>query len=278
MNRCVVLTGCSSGIGAATATAFLEEEWTVYATARSEEDLADLADAGCRTARLDVTEPETIQSVVDAALTDPGRIDCLVNNAGYVQPGPIEDVPTEELDAQFDVNVLGPHRLTRAVLPHMRERGDGTVVNVSSVLGRVAVPGSGVYCASKFAIEAMSDALRAEVGRLGIDVVLIEPGMVETAFRDRGGREARNCDRTEDYAALYQLIDDWEAADGFGPTAMEARTVADAIVNAASATDPDPRYVVGSVGGAIALSRYLPDRVRDRIFETGIRVLSGRFP
>jgi NAD(P)-dependent dehydrogenase (short-subunit alcohol dehydrogenase family) len=177
-----LITGCSSGIGQSTARHFVDDGWTVYATAREEGDIADL---DCRTDELDVTSGADIDRVVDRAIEEEGRLDCLVNNAGYGQYGPLEDVPTDELHRQFDVNVYGPHRLTRAVLPHMRDREEGTIVNVTSVAGRVVTPGGGAYSASKFAVEAMSDALRGEIDRFGVDVVLVEPGPVQTGFRDR---------------------------------------------------------------------------------------------
>ncbi len=173
--KTVLITGCSSGIGRATALAFADEGWTVYATARDPADIETLEDAGCRTDRLDVTEQDDIDRVVDRILDEEGVISCLVNNAGFGQFGPLEDVPVEQVEKQYDVNVYGPHRLIRAVLPHMRREEEGTIINVSSVAGRVAFPGGSTYCGSKFALEAMSDALRAEVDQFGIDVVVIEP-------------------------------------------------------------------------------------------------------
>ena len=142
-DKTVLITGSSSGIGRATAAAFLDEDWTVHATARDTADIEDLAEAGCETHELDVTDDEDVADVVDRVVDADGRIDCLVNNAGFGQFGPLEDVPVEDLHAQFDVNVYGPHRMARAVLPHMREQGEGTIVNLSSVSGRVATPGMG---------------------------------------------------------------------------------------------------------------------------------------
>jgi len=185
--KTVLITGCSSGIGRATALAFAEEGWTVYATARDPDDIEPLADAGCKTAALDVTDPTDIDRVVNRILDEDGVLSCLVNNAGYGQFGPVEDVPTEKIEQQYAVNVYGPHRLIKAVLPHMRREEDGTIINISSVAGRVAFPGGGVYCGSKFAIEGMSDALRAEVEPFDIDVVVIEPGPVKTGFTERAG-------------------------------------------------------------------------------------------
>ena len=144
--KTVLITGCSSGIGRATAEAFLDEGWEVYATARNPADVETLGDRGCTVATLNVTEDDDVVRVVDRIVDEQGRIDCLVNNAGYAQFGSLEDVPTDAVHRQFDVNVYGPHRLTRAVLPHMRRRREGTIVNVSSAAGRVAFPGGGAYC------------------------------------------------------------------------------------------------------------------------------------
>jgi NAD(P)-dependent dehydrogenase (short-subunit alcohol dehydrogenase family) len=260
----VLITGSSSGIGRATASLFAEEGWTVYATARSEADVEDL---DCRTDELDVTSGADIDRVVDRVIEETDRIDCLVNNAGYGQYGPLEDVPTDELHRQFDVNVYGPHRLTRAVLPHMRTREEGTIVNVASVSGRIATPGSGAYSASKFALEAMSDALRGELDRFGVDVVLVEPGPVETGFRDRMNEELdAELERRPDYEWLYDLIEDADLLADGAPLAVPPERVASVIHDAACVSDPDPRYPVGRVAKYVLYSRFLPDRFRDGVY------------
>ncbi|MFB6300574.1 MAG: SDR family oxidoreductase [Halobacteriales archaeon] len=266
-NRTVLLTGCSSGIGNAAARAFLDAEWTVYATARDPADITGLAAAGCETLALDVTDTEQVQSVVEQVHTDAGRIDCLVNNAGIGQYGPVEEIPIGAVHRQYDVNVYGPHRLIRAVLPHMRERGDGTIINLSSVTARVVHPGGGVYGGSKAALEAMSDALRPEVAQFGIDVVLIEPGPVDTAFRDRAEEDVPSASaRTGEYDAFYRLFEDVQLLGGSGIAASEPDDVADVILNAASCTDPAPRYPVGRFAKLVLLGRYVPDRWRDRLY------------
>ncbi len=276
MQRVALITGCSSGIGRATAEALLAEEWDVMATARHEAALTDLREAGCRTAALDVTADEEVAAVVDEVFSTWNRLDCLVNNAGYAQLGPIEDVPVERVHRQFDVNVYGPHRLTRAVLPHMRERGDGTIINVSSSVGRLAVPGAGAYSGSKFALEAMSDALRAEVSPFGVDVVLIEPGNVNTSFADRATDEASALSQSGAYDALYELMDDWAAIGGFDLGHLAPEDVADTIVNAASATQPDARYVLGTTGHVARIGALLPARVRDAVYRVLVRATSIR--
>lgn len=261
--KTVLITGCSSGIGRATALAFAAEEWAVYATARDPADIEALEDAGCLTDRLDVTNQNDIDRVVDRILDEHGVISCLVNNAGFGQFGPVEDVAIEQVETQYAVNVFGVHRLIKAVLPHMRREEDGTIINISSVAGRVAFPGGGVYCGSKFAVEALSDALRAEVEPFGIDVVVIEPGPVTTGFTDRAESEVDNNERTGAYEGFYSMFDDTQAIGGDGPGSVSAQRVAEDIVNAASATKPVARVPVGTVATLAVLARFLPDSVRD---------------
>ena len=263
--KCALITGCSSGIGRATARAFLAEDWQVVATAPNVEDVADLEEAGCETLALDVTKPDQVARVVEETVEIGGAIDCLVNNAGYAQLGPLEDVPTHDLHRQFDVNVYGPHRLTRAAAPHMRAQGEGRIINVSSILGRVAFAGTGPYSGSKFALEAMSDALRAELEEFGVDVVVIEPGPVETNFVDRVDEEVPE-DRTPDYESLYEIHDDAQLIGGGGPLASDPEDVATAIVEAATCSEPPARYPVGPVAEYGSYARFLPDRIRDAIY------------
>jgi NAD(P)-dependent dehydrogenase (short-subunit alcohol dehydrogenase family) len=261
MEKVALITGCSSGIGAATARSLLAEEWTVVATARDTDDIEGLADAGCDTAELDVTKPAQCTNVVDEAVDRHGRLDCLVNNAGYAQLGPLEDVPTRELHRQFDVNVYGPHRLIRAALPYMRERESGTIVNVSSVAGRVAAPGMGAYNGSKFALEGMSDALRGEVDQYDVDVAVVEPGPVETSFNDRAESEIEGLDPSGAYEQLYAFFEDASAVNGIG--SVTPQRVAEVITEAAVSPNPKSRYPVGRAGKFGVLARFLPDRWLD---------------
>jgi NAD(P)-dependent dehydrogenase (short-subunit alcohol dehydrogenase family) len=264
MERTVLITGCSSGIGQATARAYLSEGWTVYATARETDDIEDLADEGAVVRELDVTRPAQCHDVVEEIVDVEGRLDVLVNNAGYAQFGPLEDVTTREVHRQFDVNVYGPHRLIRAALPHMRAAGDGTIVNVSSVTGRLSTPGMGVYSGSKFALEGMSDALRGEVGGFGIDVVVIEPGPVETNFDQRAREAVQDLDTSGAYDALYDTYEDYTTVSGIG--AVPPEDVAAVILEAGVSTDPDPRYAVGRVAEYALLGRFVPDRWRDWVY------------
>lgn len=263
----VLITGCSSGIGRATAERFLADGWQVYATARDPDDIAGLAEhEHCTTDTLDVTEQSDIRNVVNRIIRTEDRIDCLVNNAGYAQFGPIEELPVETVHQQFEVNVYGPHRLTRAVLPHMREAGEGTVVNLSSVAGRLSFPGGGAYSGSKFAMEAMSDALRQEVDGHGIDVVLVEPGPVQTSFSDRAAEEVdgdAGLERTDAYGWFWKIFEDTEAVGGDGPGSVSPERVATEVVDAANLTDPPARMPVGTVARLTVNARFLPDKLRD---------------
>ena len=181
-SRAVLITGCSSGIGRATALRLAKSGWSVYATARRPETIADLKDAGCQTLALDVTDEGSMRSAVDAVEQAEGAVGVLVNNAGYSQSGAIETVPLEAVRRQFETNVFGLVRLTQMVLPRMRSRRFGKIVNLGSVGGRVVFPGGGQYHATKHALEAISDALRFELRGFGIDVILLEPGLITTEF------------------------------------------------------------------------------------------------
>ena len=262
--KTVLITGCSSGVGRATAEAFLEDDWAVYATARNPADIERLGEReNCDINTLDVTDPEDVERVVSRMVERDGRVDALVNNAGYGQHGPLEDLPTDLLHRQFDVNVYGPHRLVRAVLPHMREAEDGTVVNVSSVAGRIAAPGMGAYAGSKHAVEGMSDALRAEVEPFGVDVVVVQPGPVETSFRERVEDELDAGGRTEAYESVYEFQEDASLIGGEGPFAIPPEEVAEVILEAAVSPDPRARYPVGRFAELSLKTRFLPDGLRD---------------
>ncbi|MFP9191721.1 SDR family oxidoreductase [Natronosalvus vescus] len=263
--RCVLVTDCDSPVGAATARAFLAEDWLVVAAAHDRESIADLADAGCETVELDVTDPAQVGRAVERTVEIGDAIDCLVTNAGYAQLGPIEDVSTASLQRQFDVNVYGPHRLTRAALPHMRAQGEGRIINVSSILGRLSFAGTGPYAGSKHALEAMSDALRAEVEEFGLEVVVVEPGPIETAIPD-GVDEEVPTERTPAYESLYELFDEAELVGGEGPLAVDPEDVAAAILHAGTCPEPPARYPVGPVAEYGLYARFLPDRLRDAVY------------
>lgn len=182
VSKAVLITGCSSGIGQATARRLAAGGWTVYATARRPESIADLEAAGCRTLALDVTDEASMVAAVRTIEETHGAVGVLINNAGYSQSGAIETVPLDAARRQFETNVFGLARLTQLVLPKMRDQRWGKIVNLGSMGGKLVFPGGGWYHATKFALEAVSDALRFEVRGFGIDVILLEPGLITTEF------------------------------------------------------------------------------------------------
>jgi NAD(P)-dependent dehydrogenase (short-subunit alcohol dehydrogenase family) len=181
-SKAVLVTGCSSGIGRASALRLAGSGWTVYASARRPESIADLREAGCHTLALDVTDEDSMRAAVAQVEQAEGAVGVLVNNAGYSQSGAVESVPMQAVRRQFETNVFGLVALTQMVLPGMRAQRWGKVVNVGSMGGRLTLPGGGFYHATKYALEAISDALRFEVRGFGIDVILLEPGLITTEF------------------------------------------------------------------------------------------------
>ena len=272
VSRAVLITGCSSGIGRATAERLARSGWTVYATARSTDSIADLGRAGCRVLELDVTDEESMRAAIASVEHAEGAVGVLVNNAGYSLSGAIESVPLDEVRRQFETNVFGLVRLSQLVLPAMRRQGFGRIVNLSSMGGRLTLPGGGFYHASKHAVEALSDALRFEVQGFGVDVVVIEPGLIRTGFADAA--VGTIADRSEDPAGPYDGFNQAVAAatagayrNGIGRTLGGGpETVARAIEKAISAGRPHTRYrVTGSARLFLTLRRLLPDRLWDAL-------------
>ena len=180
MNRIVLITGCSSGIGRDLTGQLTEADYTVVATARDVKTLADLPAA--LKLPLDVTKPNSILAAVGQVIQHFGRIDVLVNNAGYAIRGAVEEVPIEQAQQMFDANLFGVMRMVQAVVPHMRRQQAGQIINISSVAGKLVTPANGTYSATKFALEGLSDAMRLELAPFGIHVVLVEPGSIKSPF------------------------------------------------------------------------------------------------
>jgi len=182
--KVAVVTGCSTGIGLATAVLLKERGWRVFATARKERDLKMLRDYGLLDVDMDLSDSASVNKAAQEILGgEQGKVGALVNNAGFGQPGAVEDLSREALRAQFEVNVFGLQELTRAFIPALRAQGAGRIVNISSVLGNVSLPFLGAYCSSKFALEALSDSLRVELHGTGVALSVIQPGPIITAFR-----------------------------------------------------------------------------------------------
>lgn len=269
----VLITGASTGIGNATARVFQRADWDVYATARDPTDIEELRERGCMTMPLDVTKPDEIEAVVSEITDAEEQLDCVVNNAGYAQYGPLEDLPISEVRQQYNVNVHGPHRVIRAVLPLMRAQNSGTIINMSSIAGRVSFPGGSAYAGAKFALEAMTDALRTEIAKFDIDVVLVEPGPVQTQFRNRAKEELRaGPERTGAYDAVYGLLDDSRIIGDGSPFETSPEIVAEAVLHAAECPDTPARYPVGPLASWICRTRYLPDSWRDKAFGLALRL------
>lgn len=268
--KTVLITGCSSGIGAATAARLVASGWEVWASARRTETLADLAAAGCRTVALDVTDEGSMTTAVDTVLGASGRLDALVNNAGYSQSGALESLDVDDVRRQFETNVFGLLRLTQLVLPTMREQRSGRVVNIGSMGGKLTFPGGGAYHASKYAVEALSDALRYEVSGFGIKVVLIEPGLITTNFE---AAVAAGMPTGEGpYAAFNEQVRATTSEAYDGPMARfggPPEAVAKVIEKALTRAHPKPRYTVTiSAPAAMAARKVLGDRGWDLAMRT----------
>jgi NADP-dependent 3-hydroxy acid dehydrogenase YdfG len=274
MNSNVVLvTGASSGIGAATAMKLKALGFTVYAAARRIERMQSLTDAGIRVIAMDVTQDASMQAGVERIIAEAGQIDVLVNNAGYGSYGSVEDVSLEEGRAQFDVNVFGAVRLIQLVLPHMRARQTGTIVNITSMGGKIHTPLGAWYHGTKFALEAISDCLRMEVEPFGIKVVVVEPGGIKTEWADIAAQKLREVSGDGPYG--HQALPMAESMIGRASRQRQSppELIADTIAKAVQTRRPKTRYAVGfGARPMIFLRRLLPDRAFDRFMRlaTGI--------
>ncbi len=266
ISKAVLVTGCSTGIGRATAERLARGGHTVYATARRLESIEDLAAKGCKTLALDVCDEASMRAGVEAVEKAEGAVGVLVNNAGYGSEGAIEEVPMEEVRRQFETNVFGLARMCQLVLPGMRRQGWGRIVNLSSMGGRMTLPGGGFYHATKYAVEALSDALRFEVASFGVHVVVIEPGAIKTEFGDTAIARIRALGGAAEspYAKFNESLVSNIRGAYEGPMAAlagEADDVARAIEKAVTAKRPRTRYPV-TLGARLLMGmrRWLPDR------------------
>lgn len=274
--KTALITGASSGIGEATALHLAELGYTVYAGARRLERMSDLVDRGIRAKTVDVTDDASMTALVEAIIAETGRIDVLVNNAGYGLYGALEDVPIEEARRQFDVNLFGLARLTQLVLPHMRQQHDGYIVNVSSMGGKIWEPLGSWYHASKFAVEGLSDSLRVEVAEFGIKVVIIQPGTIRSEWSGIAADQLEASSASTPYARQAKLVGAGLRGVDQMRLASGPEVVAEAIVRAVQNPRPRTRYVVGGGARGILLAeRILPDRGFDKFIQLGYR-FAGR--
>jgi NAD(P)-dependent dehydrogenase (short-subunit alcohol dehydrogenase family) len=274
-DKTALITGASSGIGEATALQLAELGYTVYAGARRVERMADLANRGVRTRAVDVTDDSNLVALVEAIIAETGRIDVLINNAGYGLYGALEDVPIEEARRQFEVNLFGLARLIQLVLPHMRTQRDGYIVNVSSMGGTIWEPLGSWYHASKFAVEGLSDSLRVEVAEFGIKVVIIQPGSIRSEWSQIAADQLEATSADTAYARQAKLIGAGLRGVDQMRLASGPEVVAEAIAKAVQSRKPRTRYVVGGGARAILLAeQILPDRGFDRFIQLGYRLAS----
>lgn len=269
----VLITGCSSGIGAATAAELVADGHTVYATARRPETLTDLAEKGCHTLALDVTDEKSMAAAVAAVEKKHGAVGVLVNNAGYSQSGAVESIPLDDIRKQYETNVFGLIRMSQLVLPAMREAGTGRIINIGSMGGKLTFPGGGIYHSTKYAVEAICDAMRFEVQGFGIQIVLIEPGLITTEFADTAVGSVGDLTDDGPYAEFNSRVgkltaDIYNSAvakiAGGGP-----KSVAKAIRKAVDSKKPKARYTVTPSASLSILQRQLtPDALWDLAMRT----------
>jgi NAD(P)-dependent dehydrogenase (short-subunit alcohol dehydrogenase family) len=271
-SKAVLITGCSSGIGRATAEHLAERGWTVYATARRPETLADLESQGCRTLALDVTDEDSMRAAVETVTKEHGAIGVLVNNAGYSQSGAVESVPMDQVRAQFETNLFGLLRMCQLVLPGMRAQGWGKVVNISSMGGRLTFPGGGMYHATKYAVEALSDALRFEVRGFGVDVIVVEPGLIVTRFGEVAAGSVQQMGDGGAYSEFNRKVAEVTEGAYKGPMARLGagpEAVARTIGHALKARRPKARYPVTlSARLMMGQRRLMPDRMWDTVMRS----------
>src|SRR5580704_3148275 len=268
ISKAVLITGCSTGIGRATAERLGAHGWNVYATARKAESVADLKSRGCKTLALDVCDEASMRAAVQTVEQAEGAVGVLINNAGYGLEGAFEEVPMTDIRRQFETNVFGLVAMTKLVLPGMRHQRWGRVVNLSSMGGKLTFPGGGFYHATKHAVEALSDALRFEVRGFGIETIVIQPGPIKSGFGDTAVSNLTSPGAPDSPYAAFRLALAKVIRDAYdGPMAMFAGTsdaVARVIENAIAAERPRARYRITAVARImIGLRRLLPDRAFD---------------
>ena len=273
ITRTALVTGASSGIGEETARRLQGLGYTVYGAARRTGRLEKLAAEGVRPLAMDVTDDASMAAGIAHIIEETGRIDVLINNAGYGSYGAIEDVPIDEARRQFEVNLFGLGRLVQLVTPHMRGQKSGTIINISSMGGRLTTPLGGWYHATKYAVEALSDALRMELKPFGIDVVLVEPGGIRTEW---AGIAADHLEETAEDSAYSDQIR--AVAGSMRNESVQRRqsppaVIANTVERIVTARRPRTRYAVGFMAKPlITARRVLPDRAFDRVISAALGV------
>ncbi len=274
MKKSILITGCSSGIGLDAATTLSDRGYRVFATARSEEDVNYLKSKGLNAYYLDLTNHESIHATVDLILEETGgTLDYLFNNGAYGQPGALEDLPTQALKEQFETNVFGWHELTRKVIPIMRKQGHGRIIQCSSVLGFVSMAYRGAYNASKYALEGLTDTLRLELKSANIAVILLQPGPINTQFRENALRafKANIDDENSLHKTQYQQqVRRLASKTSKAKFTLESADVTKALIHALESSKPKIRYRITVPTKLFAIfKRILPSRWLDSLLSKG---------
>lgn len=262
--KVALVTGASSGIGESAALKLKGLGYTVYGAARRVDRMHHLAKSGIKILAMDVTDDASMQAGIDTIIDESGRIDVLVNNAGYGSYGAVEDVPMEEARAQFEVNVFGAVRLTQLVLPQMRAQRSGTIVNITSMGGKIHTPLGAWYHGTKFALEAISDCLRMEVRPFGIDVVVIEPGGIKTEWAGIAADKLRETSGHGPYAVQANAMAESMIGEASVKRQSPPQIIADTIAKAVTAKKPKTRYAIGFGAKPMIFMRSL---LSDRAFD-----------
>ncbi|SED36477.1 Short-chain dehydrogenase [Streptomyces sp. 3213] len=277
--KVALVTGASSGIGEATALKLREAGYTVYGAARRVQRMQHLTKQGIQLLAMDVTDDTSMRDGVEKIIADNGRLDVLINNAGYGSYGAVEDVPLQEAREQFEVNVFGAARLTQLVLPHMRAQRSGTIVNITSMGGRMYTSLGGWYHATKFALEALSDCLRMELKPFGIDVVVIEPGGVKSEWGGIAAQKVRAVSGTGPYAPQGNAVAESLTSEATERRMSSPDLIAKTIVKSVRARRPKTRYAVGfGAKPMIFLHNTLPNRTFDAFMRRATGVPANYVP
>ncbi len=264
MTKVVLITGASSGMGKSTANILHAQGYKVYGAARRTERMQDLAEKGMGVVSLDLTNDESIQAAVNEVLEKEGRIDVLINNAGYGSYGSVEEVPIEEAKRQFEVNIFGLARITQLVIPTMRAQKSGRIINISSMGGKIYTPMGAWYHATKFALEGWSDCLRLELKQFGIDVVVVEPGGIKTEWGNIAMENLQKVSGNGPYASMVNQVVNalGEGGDKLSPVDLLGKEIA----KAASENKPKTRYLKGYMAKPlVTLRRWVSDRTFDKL-------------
>lgn len=277
MRKTVLITGASSGIGKATAEMLLEDGYVVYASARNIDKLEHLKSKGAEVLELDVTHDESMKLGIDRIIRECGRVDVLINNAGYGSYGALEDVPMDEAKHQFEVNVFGLGRLTQLVLPHMRKQSFGKIVNITSVGGKIYEPLGSWYHASKFAVEGLSDCLRLELQPFGIDVIIIEPGPIKTEWGAIAIEKLLQMSGHTAYATAAQTGAKLLALSNDEKVASNPEVIATTISKVLRVKRPKARYAAGTGAALLVIFRkFASDVMMDRLMRFMIQQAASR--